>query len=628
MELFPVKQKIHEGFNTLHIHPYQNLQGEILFIKIRLENGSGEKWIRPISRNAAGNWIKMQEPSFKGNKPIYNLGTIAKSSDKKIYIFEGEKCVDLASYMGITSTTSGGAGSANDADWSPISGWDVIIMADCDKAGRQYAIDLKLILEKQGSVVNEVDVDLLNLPEGGDIVDWFDQFQKVNGRPPVKVDFFALPLKSKSPERDKEASINKHEIPIFEDDNEALEWLAGLNPLQYDRVLPDAAAALGVKVKTLNQQVREWRESIFLKESPFPDIEPWGEAIQPQELLDQITLLIRQYIALEEYQAQIAGLWVAASWFVNQINCAPILLINAPEKACGKTQLLSLLAKLAPRPTQMVGTTPSVLFRLIEAFQPTIFIDEIETLLKTNEALRALLNAGHTRDSAHVWRMVRDGDNHEPKKFSVWGMKSFAGINSANLQDTITSRALVLNLRRKRSDEHVERLRLANSEIFDQFSRKLARFSVDYCSQVFYATPELPSELSDREQDNWEPLMQIATVAGGHWPLIARDASLKLADAMKDPMSVEGELILDLKSIFDSCSSPRISSDELVKLLCQDKEKSWATFNSGRQITPKQIVSILKPYGITSKTIRISGSQTAKGFEKVQFEDTFARYLK
>ena len=44
-------------------------------------------------------------------------------------------------------------------------------------------------------------------------------------------------------------------------------------------------------------------------------------------------------------------------------------------------------------------------------------------------------------------------------------------------------------------------------------------------------------------------------------------------------------------------------------------------------ISPRQLASKLKGYGIHSKSIRISDTETPKGFERNQFEDAFSRYL-
>jgi putative DNA primase/helicase len=47
-----------------------------------------------------------------------------------------------------------------------------------------------------------------------------------------------------------------------------------------------------------------------------------------------------------------------------------------------------------------------------------VLIDEADTFLGDNDELRGILNGGHNRISAYVWRSV--GEDHEPRKFNVW----------------------------------------------------------------------------------------------------------------------------------------------------------------------------------------------------------------
>jgi len=410
-------------------------------------------------------------------------------------------------------------------------------------------------------------------------------------------------------------------------DDEVIARLATLKLLEYDRVRAENAKALKVRPATLDSMVKAEREKVKQDDSPFADIEPCPHAIELALLLDDITHTIQRFIVLDKYQAQTAALWIAACWLIDVIDCAPIALINAPERACGKTQLLTVLGKLAPKTAQASGISPSVLFRMIEAYQPTLFIDEIETVLKDNEDLRGLINAGHTRDSAYVWRSVAKGDDFEPKRFTVWGMKAIAGINAIKLAETVTSRAIVFELRRKTSGEKVDRLRRAEAGLFETLASKLARFAEDYASEVQQARPDLPDALGDREQDNFEPLLQIASVAGGHWPDTALNAALRLSNATQTPMSSANELLADIQEVFETKKVIKITTTELINMLCEDTEKSWATYNRGKSLSPRQLSNKLKDYGIASKTIRINSYETAKGFEVEQFNDAFARYL-
>lgn len=619
------------GYVSTGLYLYIDTDGNIIYVRLRMDKRDGTKWVRPLSRDDAGNWTQLKEPTFTDGKPLYNLQAIAKAPDKPIFIVEGEKCANALIKLRLIATTSGGASSAKDANWQILAGREVWIWADNDDAGRQYASDVKAKLAALNCTVHMIDISAINQPVKGDCVDWLAHFKEINGCDATSDDVMALPLVTDAIESN--AAQNNHAgdvvkpAPLQSNDDEVIKYLASLKPLEYDRVRKDQAKALGVQIKTLDSMVKAEREASEQDNSPFADIEPWHEAIAPAQLLDEITQTIQRFIVLDKHQAQTATLWVSACWFVNEIQCAPIALINAPERACGKTQLLTVLGKLAPRTAQASGISPSVLFRMIEAYQPTLFIDEIETILKDNEDLRGLINAGHTRDSAYVWRSVVKGDDFEPKRFTVWGMKAIAGINAIKLAETVTSRAIVFELRRKRSDENVDRLRQAEAGLFETLARKLARFSEDYSIQVKEARPTLPNELGDRDQDNWEPLLQIASVVGGHWHETAINAALKLSGAMQASMSTSNELLADIHEIFDTKRVIKISTSELINALCEDTEKSWATYNRGKQLSPRQLSTKLRDYGITSKTIRIDSYETAKGYEAEQFKDAFSRYL-
>jgi putative DNA primase/helicase len=310
------------------------------------------------------------------------------------------------------------------------------------------------------------------------------------------------------------------------------------------------------------------------------------------------------------------------TWFIDVIQVAPLAVITAPEKRCGKSQLLFLLGRLVNRPLSASNISPSALFRSIDAWQPTLLIDEADSFMRENEELRGIINCGHTRDSAKIIRTV--GDDYIPTTFIVWGAKALAGIG--HLPDTIMDRAITLELRRKLINEKTERLRHVEPNLFKILSAKLARFAQDYSDAIQQAKPELPDALNDRAQDNWEPLLAIADIAGNEWPRLARSIATKISGDKENSQSIGVELLSDIHEIFESKDTDRISSAELIRLLCADEEKPWATYNRNAPIKPRQIATRLREFGIVSNTIRI-GIITAKGYMKAQFTDTFARYL-
>lgn len=224
-----------EGYQSAGLHQYTDTNGNIQFVRLRMEKPDGEKWIRPLSRDEVGNWTQLKEPTFENGKPLYQLHRLANNPDQVVFIVEGEKCADALIKLGLLATTSGGASSVNDADWQILSGRKVIIWADNDPAGLQYANDVATKLTRINANIKHIDIDALNLPPKGDCVDWLQQFKQTHGRNAEPADIEALALKLdaiQSPTSDYLQSGDITALP------EPLPSLPSVLPFDYD-YLPD-----------------------------------------------------------------------------------------------------------------------------------------------------------------------------------------------------------------------------------------------------------------------------------------------------------------------------------------------------------------------------------------------------
>ncbi|MDD2335327.1 MAG: DUF3631 domain-containing protein [Geobacteraceae bacterium] len=400
-----------------------------------------------------------------------------------------------------------------------------------------------------------------------------------------------------------------------------IERLSKLTPLQYDQVRRLEAKALGVRPTTLDSAVMNARKGPVADDLPFAEVEPWPDEVDAAQLLTEIAATIQRFIVCERETVYTAVLWAAMTWFIDVVQIAPLAIITAPEMRCGKSQLLFLLGRLAARSITTSSISPAALYRTIDAWCPTLLIDEADAFLRDNEELRGIINSGHTRESAYVIRTA--GDNFTPTKFRTWGAKALAGIG--RVADTLMDRAVILQLRRKLPHEEVDRIRHAEARLFDDLRSKLARFAEDNRDQVKQAQPPLPQSLNDRAQDNWEPLLAIAMAAGNEWLQLGTAAALKLSHNESMAQTAGTELLYDIREIFGD-DRDRITSADLIRLLCADEEKPWASFNRGNAITPRQVAKRLREYGILSHTIRI-GIETAKGYTLAQFKEAFSRYL-
>jgi len=87
---------------------------------------------------------------------------------------------------------------------------------------------------------------------------------------------------------------------------------------------------------------------------------------------------------------------------------------------------------------------------------------------------------------------------------------------------------------------------------------------------------------------------------------------------------VAEQLLADFLEVFAERKTRRISTKDLIDILCADAEKPWASYSNGNPITYKQLGNILKGYGISSKNIR-TGSKVKKGYALEQFRESFPK---
>ncbi|MGC6527187.1 MAG: hypothetical protein ACON45_03850 [Paracoccaceae bacterium] len=102
----------------------------------------------------------------------------------------------------------------------------------------------------------------------------------------------------------------------------------------------------------------------------------------------------------------------------------PHLYIQSLTKGSGKTTVLELVEAWSCRSFTCANITTAALFRVIEAHRPTLLLDEVDRYLAANEELNGVMNAGHTRRTARVIRLVERDKDYTPTPFNVFGGKS------------------------------------------------------------------------------------------------------------------------------------------------------------------------------------------------------------
>lgn len=148
----------------------------------------------------------------------------------------------------------------------------------------------------------------------------------------------------------------------------------------------------------------------------------------------------------------------------------------------------------------------------------------------------------------------------------------------------------------------------------------------DKAEAIRTARPVMPNGLHDRAEDNWEPLLAIAELAGAEWPKRARQAAKALSgavDAENDTLRVQ--LLSDIRGVFKDVH--RLSSEGLTSALISLDDRPWAEYSRGKPLTMAKLARLLRPFGVVSGSVRLPDDRTPKGYLLEQFTDAFNRYL-
>jgi putative DNA primase/helicase len=412
---------------------------------------------------------------------------------------------------------------------------------------------------------------------------------------------------------------------------QAVERLIKLHPLEYEQVRETEARALGVRVSALDIEVSKKRpksENTGEEQEAGPqEAKPWPDPVDGETLFNDVATAFKKYLALQKYQAEALALWAIFSYCIDAGNIAPKLLIYSPEKRCGKTTLLDVLIGLVWKPLPASNISPAAIYRVIESIGGTLVIDEADTFIKNSPEINGIINSGHRKTLAYVQRC--EGDDHTVRQYSTWAPNIIAMIGKP--ADTIVDRSILIEMRRKKPDEKVERfIQHKAAPALKILSSKIARWREDNYIALCEADPETPSGLHDRAADNWRPLLAIADRIGGDCPDTARLAAAYLSESEQDEDNGSAAMILlaDIQDIFETDKAERISTEDLLNKLHAMEDRPWPEWNRGKPISPRQISRMLKPFGIAPQTLRMGyASKPKKGYALEQFHDAFARYL-
>lgn len=379
--------------------------------------------------------------------------------------------------------------------------------------------------------------------------------------------------------------------------------------------------------------------------TPFRDVQRYAQALEANPalltqaetivsrledgaaILGQLERFYTRYVILPERTPLPLALWTLMTYTFDSFDAVPYLVISSPAPRCGKTRLLECLELVVSKPRRASNISEAALFRSIEKFSPSLLLDEAETLSGKSERaeyLRQILNAGNRR-GAVVTRCDGQGTNLDARDFSVFCPKVLAGIGG--FPPTITDRAIVIGMQRRKDSESIERFLHRRVEPVGKTLGEMAGTFVTRRREEIgaaYEAVELDF-VSDRDAEAWAPLFAILSVAAPERLPELRTCAERLtkskgAHAEDDSLALR--LLSDMREVWSE-NEPKMFTAELLRRLKEIEDGPWA---SDERFDGRKLSRLLRPFDVMAATVRI-GAETRKGYTWQDAEAAYARYL-
>ncbi len=351
-----------------------------------------------------------------------------------------------------------------------------------------------------------------------------------------------------------------------------------------------------------------------------------------QGVVEETAAFLSTFIVLPEYADTVIAAWVLAAWMIKSWDRFPHLAISSPEKRCGKSTLLDLLALIVPKPLPASNPSPAVIYRVIEGTQPTLILDEAQSLSRkgseSGEVVRELLNAGIGKKS-QVLRCGGGKQEFKVKKFSIYSPKIFAMIG--DVDGVLADRSISISMRRmvKNQDHEVERFIYRKVEArAAEIKSKLEEFAKEFSEKAadLYSEMEPFNIDNARMADLLTPLQVVLTLdnPGNLDILLAYAQSLEEAEKRKESQTPKVKLLRACREIYTEEDVPFMETKILIDHLIARTEEPWVRWNKGAGMSPESLALLLRPFGISSGHNR---ARTKRGYYRQDFEEAWKSYL-
>jgi len=353
---------------------------------------------------------------------------------------------------------------------------------------------------------------------------------------------------------------------------------------------------------------------------------PWLETGSPQaygpieELYSRVRAFYIAHLDLQEDTLfDVMAAWTFATYRQEELDFAPYLFFLGPV-ASGKTRALECLHQLSYRAIMATSTSSAALYRAIQAWHPTLLLDEAQVYSTEDRAeILAIINNGYRRGQ-YVLRVERLGKNgqFELNCFDVFGCKAVAG--TEELFRSLQSRTIVFQMskatRKVRFFLDTEEAKTLRAQL--AYYRDKNQGDILFNYGEYGRLDDLEKLGNSRLGELFYPLIWVAPTdeIGDKLLNYARKVAGHLVD--EEQASSEGLVFKALTDILSQAESGKLAIQRVVDQLnvdLSDTEK-WNSRSVGR---------ILSRLGF--RKVRLTGGKRAVAIDTTLIDRLQKRYM-
>ncbi len=393
---------------------------------------------------------------------------------------------------------------------------------------------------------------------------------------------------------------------------------------QYDMSAIERMTSLFERVKNKEITVDHWGDTNINRDEY--DVEHEWPVPNPNfcldNLLTNISDSIRKFVDIDTNMATIITLWVVFTWTLEHYKTSPLLIIkNDDDHYDSKFALLRLIMQLTKKAVRASAFGTRVFLDEYKYNEHTVIFDD-SSAIRCRELLNLLINS---RTRSDATKFIKK--NNYINSFDTFGSKAL--VCDGDIPKSLMQNGITIHFGVQHISSRPLQITESDQNLLVNICYELEYFAEHYDDLLVKAKSELPDYLSNSERENWEPLFEIAMIAGDTWVNKAVQAAQAMSSTLHQDTIISQQLLNDVYNVVKVRKSNKIRTKTLITCLSSFTDKPWATYDRGGKITSVQLAKLLKKFNIKSKNMRFKSStkgdhkSVKKGYEKSQIVEAF-----